>query len=125
MQPSPNRNRLIECRQSAELAHDYRLQLNEKQCAQKELNLQPAGYYRRGDELVIVFPGANGGTTPTPNHPTETEASAPERNGTVTEPTPLGAPSHKGYALENRPDILGFLEGVTLAVAMGASPKWP
>lgn len=97
-------------------------------CAQKELNLQPAGYYRRGDELVIVFPPAKPVAEQDENPPTEPEASSGNRNGSVTEPGHLSGSNHKPFALENRPDLLAGLEAFALAAMLAPTRSargWP
>lgn len=97
-------------------------------CAQKELNLQPAGYYRVEWGRIVVFTPRKDSATPDDSPRSETGASRGNRNGSVTEPITFLASGHKPYALESRPDLLAGLEAFALAAMLAPTRSargWP
>lgn len=96
VKPYPKRNRTLELVRCGELAHAYRLQLNEKQCTQKESNLQPASTTQvlDGRENVLSLRGI--AKFLSDFHRSIPEPLSPNRNQSVTAPSALAA----------RPDLL-------------------
>ncbi len=96
MKPSLNRNRTIELVRTVQLAHAYRLQLNEKQCTQKESNLQPAVANRIADGRESGFSLRGIAKFLSDFHRSIPEPVSANRFQSVTAPSPLAA----------RPDLL-------------------
>ncbi len=96
MKPSLNRNRTLELVRCGELAHAYRLQLNEKRCTQKESNLQPAVTSRVIDGRESGFSLRGIAKFLSDFHRSVPEPVSANRFGTVTAPSALAA----------RPDLL-------------------
>ena len=127
MKPFSRRNRVMGVKKGRALTSPCPSQLPEIECAQKDLNLQPAGSDALSNSRETASVPYSAGLSPAAEPPTKPEASSGYRSQSVTEPITFLASGHKAaepLKLAHRPDILGFLEGVTLAAAMGAVKVW-